>query len=163
MGSDNATAFGVTWDSMTTGSDGLYQHLAITSGNYNLTTSKTVGTPEANAIKSADALAALKMAVGTSPNSDGSAASSYQFLAADVNKDGQIKSADALNILKMAVKNPAAPASEWVFVDSSVGSESMSRTHVVWHANPQAVTLTADQQLHLIGIVLGDVNGSWVG
>ncbi|MEI6758349.1 MAG: FG-GAP-like repeat-containing protein, partial [Chlorobium sp.] len=162
LGSDNVPAFGIASDSMTTGVDGLYQHLQMTSGTYDLTTAKVTGTPESNAIKSADALAALKMAVGISPNADGSAASSYQFLAADVNKDGQIKSADALNILKMAVKNPAAPAKEWVFVADSVGSESMSRTHVVWHPNPATETLNTDQQLHLIGIVLGDVNGSWV-
>jgi hypothetical protein len=79
-----------------------------------------------------------------------------------VNHDGQIKAADALNILKMAVKLSTAPAKEWLFVPESVGSEAMSRTHFVWPDNPIPVTLDMDQELHLIGIVKGDVNGSWV-
>jgi hypothetical protein len=45
--------------------------------------------------------------------------------------DGQIKAADALNILKMAVKLSSAPEMEWLFVPESVGSEGMSRTHIV--------------------------------
>ncbi|NTW99234.1 MAG: hypothetical protein HGB35_04760, partial [Geobacteraceae bacterium] len=67
----------------------------------------------------------------------------------------------ALNILKMAVKLDTAPAKEWLFVPESVGSESMSRTHVVWLDNPILVTLDMDQDLNLIGIIKGDVNGSW--
>ena len=95
------------------------------------------------------------------PNADGSAVSPYQYLAADVNHDGQIKAADALNILKMAVKLDTAPAKEWLFVPESVGSESMTRTNVVWPESPIPVTLDMDQELNLIGIVKGDVNGSW--
>ncbi len=61
----------------------------------------------------------------------------------------------------MAVKLDTAPASEWLFVPESVGSESMTRTHVVWPDNPLLVTLDMDQELNLIGIVKGDVDGSW--
>ncbi len=149
-------------DSMTTGTDGLYQHLDTADGTYALTSAKVSGAAESNAVKANDALAALKIAVGINPNADGSAVSPYQYLAADVNKDGQVKAADALNILKMAVKLSSAPEKEWLFVPESVGSESMSRTHVVWPDNPIPVTLDMDQELHLIGIVKGDVNGSWV-
>ncbi len=69
---------------------------------------------------------------------------------------------NALDILKMAVKLDTAPEKEWLFVPESVASEEMSRTHVVWPDNPIPVTLDMDQELHLIGIVKGDVNGSWV-
>ncbi len=62
----------------------------------------------------------------------------------------------------MAVKLSTAPEKEWLFVPESVGGETMSRTHVFWPDNPRPVTLNADQELHLIGIVKGDVNGSWV-
>ena len=150
-------------DSMTTGTDGLYQHLDMVVGAYTLTSTKSSGTSESNAIKANDALAALKIAVGMNPNADGSAVSPYQYLAADVNHDGQVKAADALNILKMAVKLSTAPEKEWLFVPESVGSEAMSRTNVVWPDNPIPVTLDMDQELHLIGIVKGDVNGSWLG
>jgi VCBS repeat-containing protein len=148
-------------DGMTTDVDGLYQHLGMADGMYALTSAKASGIAESTAIKANDALAALKIAVGMNPNADGSAVSPYQYLAADVNHDGQIKAADALNILKMAVKLDTAPAKEWLFVPDSVGSESMTRTTVIWPDNPLSVTLDIDQELNLIGIVKGDVNGSW--
>ena len=147
---------------MTTGSDGLYQHLDMPDGTYTLTNAKISGTAESNAIKANDALAALKIAVGMNPNTDGSAVSPYQYLAADVNHDGQVKAADALNILKMVVKLSTAPEKEWLFVPESVGSETMSRTSVHWLDNPIPVILDFDQELHIIGLVEGDVNGSWV-
>jgi len=162
LGNDTVPTFGIASDSMTTGADGLYQHLDTANGTYALTSAKVSGTAESNAIKANDALAALKIAVGIDPNADGSAMSPHQYLAADVNKDGQVKAADALNILKMAVKLSTAPEKEWLFVPESVGSETMSRTSVVWPDNPIPVTLDADQELDLIGIVKGDVNGSWV-
>ena len=161
LGNDTIPAFALSSDSMTTGTDGLYQHLAMNDGTYTLASAKVSGTAESNAIKANDALAALKIAVGMNPNADGSAVSPYQYLAADVNRDGQVKAADALNILKMAVKLSSAPEMEWLFVPGSVGSESMSRTHVVWPDNPMPVTLDMDQEVHLIGIIKGDVNGSW--
>jgi uncharacterized delta-60 repeat protein/uncharacterized repeat protein (TIGR02059 family) len=149
--------------SMTDALAGLYQHLDMPDGTYALTNAKISGAAESSAIKANDALAALKIAVGMNPNADGSPVSSYQFLAADVNHDGQVKAADALNILKMAVKLSTAPEKEWLFVPESVGSETMSRTSVHWPDNAIPVTLDVDQELHLIGIVKGDVNGSWVG
>jgi hypothetical protein len=161
LGNDTIPAFALSSDSMTTGTDGLYQHLAMNDGTYTLTSTKVSGTAESNAVKANDALAALKIAVGINPNADGSAVSPYQYLAADVNHDGQVKAADALNILKMAVKLSTAPEMEWLFVPEIVGSESMSRTHVVWPDNPIPVTLDIDQDMHLIGIVKGDVDGSW--
>ena len=161
LGNDTIPAFALSSDSMTTGTDGLYQHLAMNDGTYTLASAKVSGTAESNAIKANDALAALKIAVGMNPNADGSAVSPYQYLAADVNHDGQVKAADALNILKMAVKLSTAPEMEWLFVPESVGSESMSRTHVVWPDNPIPVTLDMDLDVNLIGIVKGDVDGSW--
>jgi len=150
-------------DSMTTGTDGLYHHLDMPDCTYTMTSTKVSGTLESNSIKANDALAALKIAAGMNPNADGSAVSPYQYLAADVNHDGQVKAADALNILKMAVKLSTAPEKEWLFVPESIGSESMSRAHVVWPDNQIPVTLDIDQELQLIGIVQGDVNGSWLG
>ncbi|MBV5304695.1 MAG: Ig-like domain-containing protein, partial [Chlorobium sp.] len=162
LGNDTVPTFGIASDSMTTGADGLYQHLDMADGTYALTSAKVSGTAESNAIKANDALAALKIAVGMNPNADGSAVSPYQYLAADVNKDGQVKAADALNILKMAVKLSTAPEKEWLFVPESVGSGTMSRTNVIWPDNPIPITLDGDQELDLIGIIKGDVNGSWV-
>jgi hypothetical protein len=152
---------GTASDITATGTDGLYQHLNMADGTYTLSSAKVSGIAESNAIKANDAFAALKIAVGMNPNADGHVVSPYQNLAADLNKDGRVTAADALNILKMAVKLSTAPEKEWLFVPESVGSETMSRTNVHWPDNPIPVTLGADQDLHLIGIVKGDVNGSW--
>ena len=159
----STSSFDSTFDSMITGNDGRYQHLDMPQGAYALTSAKTFGSAENNSVRANDALAVLKIALGMNPNADGSAVSPYQYLAADFNKDGQVNAADALNILKMAVKLDTAPAKEWLFVPESVGSETMSRTNVVWSDNPIPFTLNIDKELHLIGIVKGDVTGSWVG
>ena len=162
LGTDIVPAFGIVSDSMTTGLDGFYQHLDMADSTYALTSAKVSGIDESNAVRANDALAALKIAVEMNPNADGTAISPYQYLAADVNHDGQVKAADALNILKMAVQLDTAPANEWLFVPESVGSESMTRNNVIWPDNPTLITLNHDLELNLIGIVKGDVDGSWV-
>jgi len=88
-----------------TGADGKYTINSLDAGTYSLDASKSLTALETgSAISSADALAALKIAVGRNPNLDGAAISPYQLIAADVNQDGKVTSADALAILKMAVK-----------------------------------------------------------
>jgi len=149
-------------DSDSTAVDGLFHHLSQAYGNYTLSSAKVSGAAETTAIKAADALAALKISVGINPNADASAVSPYQYLAADINKDGSVKAADALNILKMAVNYTGAPAKEWFFVEDSVGSETMTKSSVIWPSSDVSVTLDHDQELHLVGILKGDVNGSWV-
>jgi len=104
------------------------------------------------------------MSVGLNPNKDGSLVSAYQFLAADVNKDGRVSAGDALEILKMAVHLSTAITNEWLFVPDSVGNETMTRSKVDWAAT-QIPSVALDQQnvqLELIGIVKGDVDGSWI-
>jgi hypothetical protein len=74
-------------------------------------------------ITSADALAALRIAVGLNPNVDPDGdgplprppISPYQIMAADVNGSGTVTSADALAILRMAVKLSTAMPQEWLF------------------------------------------------
>jgi hypothetical protein len=156
-----------------TGADGKYTISALEAGTYSLDVSKSLTALETgNAISSADALAALKIAVGRNPNIDGMAVSPYQLIAADVNQDGKVTSADALAILKMAVKRSDAPAREWLFVNESQdfwdeaannaqGGLTISRTNVAWNKDLQA-TVTKDTTVNLLAVLKGDVNGSWV-
>lgn len=157
-----------------TNTDGNYQINPSSTGALSLSVAKDITSLETgNTINSADALAALKIAVGRSPNADGSPASPYQLIAADVNQDGKVTSADALAILKMAVKRADAPAREWVFVNESQdfwdesanngqGGYTISRTNVTWNKDLQA-TVTQDTTVNLIAVLKGDVNGSWTG
>ena len=164
VGGTSISPFGIVSDESITGRDGLYQHLDLVSDTYMLQTTKPIdSTIRGIAVTSGDALAALKIALLINPNSDGSPVSPYQYLAADVNKDGRVTSGDALNILKMAIKYPGAPTNEWLFVEPSVGTETMSRTSVHWPVADLSIPLDHNMELDLIGIVKGDINGSWVG
>lgn len=163
--------------------DGVYSIEAPTPGKYSMTAVKTVGSTEnvSTAISSADALAALKIAVGRNPNADpdgtGSlsapAISPYQFIAADVNQDGKVSSTDALAILKMAVKRVDAPAREILFVNEShdfwneaanagKGAYTTTRSEVKWTEGDKLFTSPDTQNLNLVAVLKGDVNGSWV-
>ena len=111
-----------------------------------------------DAVTSADALAALKIAVGLTPNADGSAILPYQYLAADVTHDGRVRSTDALAILKMAAHIATAPDIEWIFVSEEEAlSSNMSRKAVDWSVADIDITLDSDVELDLIGIIKGDV------
>jgi len=117
----------------------------------------------AHAVTVDDALAALKMAVGLNPNEGvtPSAVSPYQYLAADVNHDGKVRANDALNILKMAVNYTSAPADEWIYVRQDHELDDMSRSHVDWSFAKQPIDVYGDMELDLVGVVKGDVDGSW--
>ena len=130
-------------------------------------------------VTSADALAALKIAVGINPNpdpdSDGPLSplpvSPYQYIAADVNKDGRVTSADALAILKIAVKLGMRHSARWVFIDerlnfwdafsnSGVGGFVSKATDVVWSDEVIRFNYPDNNVINLVGVLVGDVNGS---
>jgi hypothetical protein len=151
---------------------GKFSFDPLAAGQYQIQASRELTDNEkGSAVNSADALAALKIAVGRNPNIDGSAISPYQLIAADVNMDGKVTSADALAILKMAVKRSDALTREWLFVDegqdfwdeaanSGAGGLSISRTNVSWSKVIQ-LDSPEDANLNLIAVLKGDVNGSW--
>jgi len=62
----------------------------------------------------------------------------------------------------MAVHLDTAPAHEWMFVPDSIEDVTMSKSAVDWEAAQMSVTVASDMQVDLVGIVKGDVNGSWV-
>ena len=122
-------------------------------------------------ITSADALAALKIAVGLNPNidSDGNGpltalpVSPYQLVAADVNGDGRVTSADALAILKMAVGLDSALTPSWALVADSqnVWATHNDRTTVFGHSAGYTLSYPEQAEVNFAAILKGDVNGSW--
>lgn len=163
-------------------SNGAYAIDGLSPGNYSIQGSKPIGSTETStsAISSADALAALKIAVGRNPNVDPDGAgpllakplSPYQLIAADANEDGRVTSADALAILKMAVKRADAPTREILFVNEAFdfwnetanggqGAYTSTRSSVVSPTNDTLFTSPETQNLNLVAILKGDVNGSW--
>jgi Ca2+-binding RTX toxin-like protein len=178
VGLARATAFGMSMARTGSDASGQYSLIELQAGSYDITASRAV-TDIGNAITSADALAALKMAVGLNPNPDpdgtgplsAPVVSPYQFMAADVvGTDWRVTSADALAILKMAVKLPTAPTKEWMFVEETrdfwnetTGQFTLTRNSTNWDhsisTNLQAGT--ANGTVNLVGVLKGDVNGSW--
>lgn len=167
-------AISVGYQAVQTDAAGAFVFDQLPSNTYTMSATKAITTFETgNAVSSADALAALKIAVGRNPNVDGAALSPYQLIAADVNADGKVTSADALAILKMAVKRSDAPSREWTFVDESqdfwdetanggAGGMTISRTNVQYNKDLQLVSSDTPNK-DLIALLKGDVNGSWTG
>ena len=135
---------------------------------------------ESAVVTSLDALAALKIAVGINPNNDPDlegpqgrlSVSPYQFIAADVNRDGRVTSSDALEILKMAVGLENAISASWVFVNenydfvnrSTTGQTSgfsTSRSNVNWDIENIILENVDQSEINLVGVLLGDVTGDW--
>jgi hypothetical protein len=154
--------------SATSSSGGLFNLSNLVVGDYTFAASRTATSDSTgSAITSADALAALKIAVGINPNSDPDGAGSrvaatlspYQLMAADVTGDGRVTSADALAILKMAVNLSTAVTPTWIFADESqIFNLSSSNVN---YSTAISKTLGADQTLNLVAVLKGDVNGSW--
>uniref|UniRef100_Q3AQB0 VCBS n=1 Tax=Chlorobium chlorochromatii (strain CaD3) TaxID=340177 RepID=Q3AQB0_CHLCH len=161
VGTQEATPFTLHSEQTISDAAGNYFFTNLQESNYTISANKEYNTLH-NAVTSADALAALKIAVGLTPNEDGSAILPYQYLAADVTHDGRVRSTDALTILKMAVGYEGAPENAWIFVaEEDVLATSMSRKAVDWSIEKIDVPLENDTQVDLIGIVKGDIDGSW--
>ena len=113
-------------------------------------------------ITSADALSALKIAVGLSPNPGSTPVTVAQFAAADVDRSGAVNSADALNVLKMAVALSTAPAKSWIWFTDSAARTIVNTTSASVSDWMKDVVAPADSQtLALVGVLRGDVDGSW--
>ncbi|WP_328591693.1 DUF4347 domain-containing protein [Prosthecochloris vibrioformis] len=161
LGEEELQPFAYHEQQTTIESDGTYSFEAIAEGWYALDGDKEVDSSLYTAVKATDALAALKIAVAMNPNNDGSEVEPWQYLAADVDQDGDVQATDALAILKMAVKMDDAPDPEWLIMPESAGDQEMSRTEVIWPDAPEYL-VNQDMEVDFVGIVKGDVDGSWM-
>ncbi len=116
LGNDTVPGFGITSDSMTTGTDGLYQHLDMPDDTYALTSIKVIDTVEntttKNAVDLLDAITILKSIVGLTT------LNTFQEIAADFDNSKGVDLNDAIGILKHVVGLPS-PTPEWVFVNQA--------------------------------------------
>jgi hypothetical protein len=172
-GDSKLVAYGVKVGALldTTDSHGAYDYQGLDAGLYAMDLSMTSVSSDADAITAADALAALKIAVGRNPNGDAvgtMAPSPYQFIASDANGDTKVTASDALAILKMAVGRTDALAREWLFVreDEDFWNEvtkgfTTNNDSVVWDNKPYDLTSPAKVTQNFVAVLKGDVNGSW--
>jgi hypothetical protein len=108
--------------------------------------------PPAPGITASDALQVLRMAIGIDP--DGGAADAFDFIAADVDRNGRVEVVDAVEVLRHVIGQPAEGAGDYVLIDGDPGPQS--RDAVVYDAVVDAV-LDGDTSLDLAAVPLGDV------
>uniref|UniRef100_Q3AR79 DUF4347 domain-containing protein n=1 Tax=Chlorobium chlorochromatii (strain CaD3) TaxID=340177 RepID=Q3AR79_CHLCH len=154
------TPFALTSSEIISNKQGHYSFTHLMESLYYLEANKAADAL-ADAVTIEDARAALMIAVGLNPNSDGTPLLPYQYLAADVNRDGKIRASDALTILKMAIGVDSVPEHAWIFASESIESAEMGRSAVDWsHTVPTVLLNQESNTIDFIGIVKGDVDGS---
>jgi hypothetical protein len=151
--------------------DGSYGMVGLVDGIYNVYADRDftpyslaadnslVASSEWDAVTASDARAALLISAGRSVTDR------RAIIAADYDGNGVVTATDARNILLMSAGKPAQLAKmEWKFVDEAADLSGITADTVLegTHWKQGAGFLLEDDATHnLVGILLGDVNGSW--
>jgi hypothetical protein len=118
------------------------------------------------AVNLTDAIAILKMIVGLNVNSNNTPLSPDPAIAADFDKNGAVDLTDAIGVLKMVV-GLDAPSPVWAYYDDAKltgayqASESLNPKAWTGSAAVADVSVVAGS-VKLVGVLTGDVDGSWV-
>ena len=117
-----------------------------------------------HAITSYDAYLAQKIAVllDGSDTVDGISFTKEQIIAADVNQNGYVNSMDVYAILQEAINIDNSVSPEWLFVDSEADLAAVNRNNSQY-SNYINEVVSVSSDLSFVGILTGDVNGSWTG
>ena len=129
-----------------TGDTGSVMLRGHSAGLTTLTPALTAGTAAKGTVDLLDAIAILKSIVGLTT------LNGYQQIAADFDKTNGVDLNDAIGILKHVV-GLTAPTPEWAFVEKT--DLLPDPGHSI------SVNVTADTTVDLVGILRGDVDGSW--
>ena len=129
--------------------------------------------PKKASITLTDVLGALKVYLGKplpeAYNND------LKCIAADFDGNGTVNLTDVLGLLKFYLNKPVNAAPAWVFVDSAETTIATGQTlHLSSKAgqtlstaasapSPILADLNSDESVQLLGVLRGDVDGSWVG
>ena len=119
-----------------------------------------IDTASDKAIGAFDALQALRLAVGLD-KSDGTS-EWHDYIAADINKDGRVGADDALNILKFAVGLTDGPSADWVFLDGDADYSAIDRKNTNYDEGILISDVMTDLSINMTGILVGDVDGSYI-
>ena len=117
-----------------------------------------------HAITSYDAYLAQKIAVllDGSDTVDGINFTKEQIIAADINQNGYVNSMDVYAILQEAINIDNSVSPEWLFVDSEADLTAVNRNNSQY-SNYINEVVSVSSDLSFVGILAGDVNGSWTG
>ena len=112
------------------------------------------------AVNLQDAIAILKMIVGLDVNGTGKPLSPYQSYAADFDFNGKVELSDAINVLKHVV-GLVSPDPAWMFFNEALVPPGVGLNPGI----PPAISAAGvgQLQLGLVGVLRGDVDGSFAG
>ena len=82
-------------------------------------------------------------------------ASAQDFIAADIDRSGDVTASDALDVLRHAVGLQAEYAPEWVFIDDDADLSGIDSGNVAYDIGIDLTTIAADTQPSMSGILLG--------
>ena len=69
---------------------------------------------------------------------------------------------DALNILKFAVGLTDGPSADWVFVDGEADYFGIDRKNTDYEEGVMLDDILTDMSINMTGILVGDVDGSYI-
>jgi hypothetical protein len=111
------------------------------------------------AINLSDVLDALKLYL----NKQVTNPSPYRYFAADLDQNGVVSLSDVLGLLKVYLNKPVAKGPEWVLLDAAAVAAKAAEINATHCATPAlSIDLSSDDSIELVGVLRGDVNGSWV-
>lgn len=131
------------------------------------------GNAASNGITLTDVLGALKVYLNKplpqAYNND------LKFIAADFDGNGSVNLSDVLGLLKFYLNKPVNAAPTWVFVDSAQtttvngqtlhwsGKAGQTLSNAASAPAPLLADMNSDEQVQLLGVLRGDVDGTWSG
>ena len=109
-----------------------------------------------SAISLSDVLDTLKLYLGKTLTN----MSPYKYVAADLNGSGALELSDVLDLLKFYLGKSPTSKPAWVFLDANASLASLDPKSI--QLPPLEVLADTSSTVELVGILRGDVNGSWV-
>ncbi len=148
--------------------DGRWSVPQLDFDTFAVKASRAVSATDHSSVSAGDVLAALKLSVGRTPHADpdgpgpvvAPAASPYQMIASEVITDGVVRSDDAMLILHAALNPASSPIWHWSFIAEGQDLSAVSR-HATFIDPPPSVSVVNGTTSNWMGILLGDVDGSW--
>ena len=153
---------GIELNGLTTNDQGLLQ-LTKVNGTLPMLPTKAAPSRAEAGITLTDVLGALKVYLGKPlPTAYDNP---YKYIAADFQGDGDVDLSDVLSLLKYYLGKPVESAPEWVFADAAdeglaADGNALSKSNATPHVIDHDLTVSSD--LELVGILRGDVDGSWM-
>lgn len=145
-------------DILTPDADGNIAFSTAERGTITVTATKPA-TDIAQLITAQDALIALRLAVGLADQAD-----AFSFIAADINRDGQVTAYDALEILRYAVGLETDATPGWVLFDAASDFSQITKDQISFDEGGVIEDCASQPALTLQAVLVGDVDGSlWSG